>query len=322
MKKMMFLVLSFTIFASASFAYATSKSLKLTGQLPNGYSQAAFYSKKGYYTSGTVSGKKFSITVKRSELKGGSIILNKVDRSFGGAVVLAQKGAKSFLQFAESKTAASIAVGTVVVSANGYLKLKKSASTSTYDSKSFATTSQLGSPLGLNVASSSAVHTKSISTRANVGDTDRDGVPDGMDVDSDGDGSVDALTGGATATAESPGLIIREGMGFTINETATGIPSLSVIDSILTSNSSSEFVMGFGFRVQSDLASISGAHVVCDDNDTLCGRNAGLATVNGVSQTLWKDYHPDGSTYPGLDVSSGGGDEEFYSTAIKPHVGP
>ena len=304
---------------SATPVVAAPKSVSITGKLPDGYTTASFYSQKGYLTQGKMRGNNFSITVPTQEIKGGSVILNRTGNRFGGAVVLAQKGTKSFLNFATT-SAKTLPLGTVTATSAGYLKLKKALSSKSYDGKSSAVTSLLGAPLGLNVASSNSRFQR-VRSQGNTVDEDRDGVPDGVDVDADGDGSVDVLTSGASADTQAPYLVVRENMAHTINATATGVPGLSDIDAILTAGDGVEFSIGFAFSVQEDLSRITGAHVVCDDADTLCGRTAGLATING-SNGLWRDYHPDGTTYPGLAPASSGPSERSFNTGLSPHVGP
>ncbi len=312
-------IISFLIATQA--AWAATNTTTLTGKVPSLYSGIGFFSVKGYFTSGRISGSSFKINVPTKDLKGGWVILLKTGNKFDSALVLAQKGNKSYLQFAASPVK-SIPLGTIVRVSKGYAKLKKAPATTVYDTKAYASTNLLGAPLGLNIGSHAASSRRILANGTGTGDSDRDGVPNGIDVDAHGSGSVDGLTLGSSSSAQAPYLIVRENMSHTINATATGVPSSSMIDDILTSQSSSEFIMGFGFTARDDLSRITGAHIVCDDSNTLCGRDAGLATINNMVGGLWRDYHPDGTTYPGLDFQPSSPQEKFFNSGIKPHIGP
>lgn len=159
------------------------------------------------------------------------------------------------------------------------------------------------------------------------GDTDRDGLPNSLDADDNGNGVLDAND--PTAGNEtSSGLFttLRTGLANSVNANAAGA-TRAQIDALV----SGDGTFGLAFYVdpaQFRGSTITSGHVECGAL-AYCGIPDGTAVISGMAESSadlprgerWVTYSPDGSGYPNLERITGWDGRTSFAMGVQPRVG-
>lgn len=159
------------------------------------------------------------------------------------------------------------------------------------------------------------------------GDTDRDGLPNSLDADDNGNGVLDAndpTAGNETSSGLSTTL--RTGLANSVNANAAGA-TRAQIDALV----SGEGTFGLGFYIdpaQFRGSTVTSGHVECGAL-AYCGIPDGTAVISGMAESAadlprgerWVTYSPDGSGHPNLERITGWDGRASFAMGVQPRVG-
>jgi hypothetical protein len=250
---------------------------------------------------------KFALTLK----SGRDATLHLLDKSGGyyGPIVLAKRGRAGY----EALSGRSTRIGPVVL-AKGFARAQK-APAAAIDRGHTVILGTNGAPLGASrhglvlVSKRARLAAEQGSGQGSAtggGDTDRDGLPDQLDLDANGNGRLDNYDSNAKASGSGFFSELYTDLQTGLNVDASPSVDQAAIDhSMATMN---QFGLNFFFDDGRFAGrTITGAHVDCGTL-VYCRRGSGTAIIDSLADgsglpptgTVWTSYAPDGSGFPNL----------------------
>lgn len=282
----------------------------ITGKTPANFT-VLMVGKNGNSTA--VKGGKFKLKVSASTAKGASLHLVSSNGTYSGPVVLKydkKKKSGNTLLSGKSGDVGSIAMktGYSIAAAKKTTAISTSAKIPVSTSGKPSGAGRMGIPTSTQAK---AVRTFGVSKWAdgdapNGADTDKDGLPNTLDIDDDDDGKIDLVDDSNPSKAITTGSLLFLDISKTINLHA-GMDETSMqaaIDSIFKSNNN--FWIGLGLNTGSQEAP-DGIHISCAADVLWCASSSpatlfGTGT-NGAAEK-WADKKADGF---GLSLPKGNG---------------
>jgi hypothetical protein len=247
--------------------------------------------------------------------------------SYYGPIVLAKRGRAGY----EALSGRSAVVGTVVL-AGSYARAQK-APAAAIDRSHTVILDGRGAPVGaarhgfVKLSKRAQLAADQGGTGATGGDADRDGLPDQLDLDANGNGTLDNYDSSAKASGAGFFSELYTDLHSGFNVDANPAIDRAAIDSSMTTQN--QFGLNFFFdegRLSGQ--TITGAHVDCGTL-VYCRRGDATATMDPAADapagafapgTRWATYDPDGSGFPNLMHWTRDG-MGIWSMQIHPNVG-
>lgn len=284
-----------------------SGTITVTGEAPKNYS-VLLVSKAG--NSKAVAGGKFSLKLSKTDAAGASLHLVSSTGDYAGPVVLkvdSRKKTGNTLLSGKSGNIGKIAMRT------GY-SVAAAKSTSAIATKSSIKVSTSGKPggagrMGLsNSVSGGSVRTWGVGVTADGDqpageDTDKDGLPNTLDLDDDDDAKIDLIDDSNPSKAVTTGSLLFLDISKTINLHAgmTETEMQTAIDAVFASNNN--FWLGIALQFTNGQTP-DGAHVTCAPEVRWCASDTPATLFGGgilpdalgkpSTPTKWSDMKGDG----------------------------
>jgi hypothetical protein len=328
------LLTAFTCLAASATVHAATPSMRISGSLRGGTGMTLL----ALSPSGTAvqqalgASGRFSLSVPRG--RGVTLQLVTAGGRYYGPVVLSAKKGKAYSALAPAK---SVKLGALRLRA-GFAAPLKPLSPALLDRTRALIADKSGRPLGagkLGLVKMPGLRKSSLRSLAAGGpsstpgaDSDADGLPDALDMDSNGNGLIDSYDANARPTSSGLFSTLFLSFGQALNANAAGI-TRAQIDAAVSGEGTFNLIFFFDdHQFKSDGLTVTGAHVDCGTL-VYCRRGDGTAIISGLSESgpslprnaPWATFSPDGSGFPNLDHMTSHDGYSVWSMGLQPRVG-